>query len=199
MSLVLIIIFRVISSVYKYRSFKKGEILEWVWTVIPMLILAVLWFPSASNLYLINHADEPKWSFKALGHQWYWSYEFLRKDHEQLRIDSYLDRRCEETGGYRLLDVDQRIVAPAKTQIRLLVSSADVLHSFALPALILKVDAVPGRINQLPFNVHRCGVTYGQCSEICGVNHSFMPIVIEFIPIKEFGQWLAKVRDEQLG
>nr|YP_010408181.1 cytochrome c oxidase subunit II [Brachidontes pharaonis]URF22680.1 cytochrome c oxidase subunit II [Brachidontes pharaonis] len=199
LSLVLIMMYRISSSVYKYRSYKKSELLEWVWTVIPMIILGVLWFPSASNLYLMNHVDEPKWSFKAIGHQWYWSYEFLSKDHEQLSIDSYLASSSEETGSYRLLDVDQRMVAPAKTQIRLLVGSVDVLHSFALPALMLKVDAIPGRMNQLPFSAHRAGVVYGQCSEICGVNHSFMPIVVEFIPMKEFAQWLSKVRDQQLG
>nr|YP_009058848.1 cytochrome c oxidase subunit II [Brachidontes exustus]AIM58704.1 cytochrome c oxidase subunit II [Brachidontes exustus] len=197
LSFVLIIMYRVCTSVWKYRYFKHSELLEWVWTVIPMITLFVLWFPSTMNLYDMNHGGEPKWSFKAIGHQWYWSYEFLSEDKKQLSIDSYMDVSAVEKGGYRLLDVDQRMVVPALTQIRLLVSSVDVLHSFAMPALMLKVDAIPGRMNQLPFTVSRTGVFYGQCSEICGVNHSFMPIVLEFIRKEEFDQWLVKVCDQQ--
>nr|YP_009117170.1 cytochrome c oxidase subunit II [Perna perna]AJC00159.1 cytochrome c oxidase subunit II [Perna perna] len=198
LSFVLITMYRVRTGFGKYRKFLHSNLLEWIWTCIPMIILVVLWFPSTRNLYKMNHAGFPEWSFKAIGHQWYWSYEFLSSDKEGkvLSIDSYLAPSVE--GVYRLLEVDQRMVAPAETEIRLIVTSVDVIHSFALPSLMLKVDGIPGRMNHLVFTVDRACVLYGMCSEICGVNHSFMPIVVEFIPKKEFGIWLAKVTD-QLG
>ena len=190
-------LYRVCTARLKNRYFKKKQILEWVWSSITQVILFLLWVASAGNLKIINDIGKPVWSFKAIGHQWYWSYEFLRENHEPLVIESYIVKG--DRSGYRLLDVDQRMVAPARTNIRLLVTRVDVLHSFALPSCFLKADCIPGRINQFPLEVDRTGVVYGQCSEICGVNHSFIPIVVEFVPINIFTSWLAKVRDQQLG
>nr|AAQ63683.1 cytochrome c oxidase subunit II [Mytilus galloprovincialis] len=187
-----------------YRHFLNRQRLEFWWTVVPMLLLTVLWFPSMINLYHMEEVKRPRWNFKAIGKQWYWSYEFCRnldtpslnKSAEEIScytIDSYMENPQETfmKSGYRLLDVDNRMVAPAGVQMTAFVSSSDVLHSFALPKLLIKVDAIPGRINRLPMKASQCSIIYGQCSEICGVNHSFMPIVIEFIPEKYFVMWLG--------
>lgn len=186
-----------------YRHFLNRQRLEFWWTVVPMLLLILLWFPSMINLYHIEEVKRPRWNFKAIGKQWYWSYEFCRnldtpgfnKSAEGIScytIDSYIESPQDTfiKNGYRLLDVDNRIVAPAGVQITAFVSRSDVLHSFALPKLLIKVDAIPGRINRLPMKASQCSIIYGQCSEICGVNHRFMPIVIEFIPEKYFVIWL---------
>nr|QKY75029.1 cytochrome c oxidase subunit II [Semimytilus algosus] len=173
----------------KYRQFKEHEVLEWVWTVLPMLILGFLWVPSVNNLYLMNNLGATEWGFKVVGHQWYWSYEFEGSSHNTICLESYMDKSSQGE-KYRLLEVDQRMVAPVKVSIRLLVTSADVLHSFAIPSCAVKVDAIPGRLNQAPLSVDKTCVCYGQCSELCGVNHSFMPIVVEFIPWDVYKAWL---------
>nr|AFR45256.1 cytochrome c oxidase subunit II [Mytilus californianus] len=199
----------VMMSRYSYRHFLNRQRLEFWWTVVPMLILVGLWFPSMVNLYYMEEVKSARWNFKAIGKQWYWSYEFCRKDLNSVEsyhlgiakyitcvsIDSYMENPDETIAkhGYRLLDVDNRMVAPADVQMTVYVSSADVLHSFALPKLLLKVDAIPGRINRLPMRVSQCAILYGQCSEICGVNHSFMPIVIEFVPTFHFLRWIHSV------
>nr|YP_214760.1 cytochrome c oxidase subunit II [Mytilus galloprovincialis]AAR31733.1 cytochrome c oxidase subunit II [Mytilus galloprovincialis] len=188
---------------FSYRHFLNRQRLEFWWTIVPMLMLVGLWFPSMINLYYMEEVKRPRWNFKAIGKQWYWSYEFCRnldtpsssESAESIScytIDSYMEDQQEtfSKGGYRLLDVDNRMVAPADVQMTAFVSSSDVLHSFALPKLLIKVDAIPGRINRLPMKASQCSIIYGQCSEICGVNPSFMPIVIEFIPEKYFVMWL---------
>lgn len=193
----------ILSSNVSYRHFLNRQRLEFWWTLIPIILLTGLWFPSIKNLYVVDEVKTPRWNFKAVGKQWYWSYEFCPRVHpvkdikgdsrEWVRIiDSYIERKRDviENKGYRLLDVDNRIVAPANVQITCYVTSSDVLHSFSLPKLLLKVDAIPGRINRLPIKVSQRCILYGQCSEICGVNHSFMPIVIEFIPEKYFVKWI---------
>nr|AXP84526.1 cytochrome c oxidase subunit II [Perumytilus purpuratus] len=184
-------IFRINTASCSYRRFKHHELLEWAWTVVPMLVLAVLWVPSVRNLYMMNHIGNPYWSFKALGHQWYWTYEYLDSEGKSIEIESYMVSSEE---GYRLLDVDNRMVAPSGVSIRVLVSSEDVLHSFALPSCNVKVDAIPGRMNQACLFSDKAGIAYGQCSELCGVNHSFMPIVLEFIPTKNFKSWWTPYR-----
>nr|YP_009681500.1 cytochrome c oxidase subunit II [Gregariella coralliophaga]QDO71898.1 cytochrome c oxidase subunit II [Gregariella coralliophaga] len=193
----------VLVSKATYRYFLNRQRLEFWWTLIPMILLTGLWFPSMKNLYVVDEVKTPRWNFKAVGKQWYWSYEFCPSVHPIKKvssdssdwtriIDSYMMSKGEvmENKGYRLLDVDNRMVAPAGVQMTCYVTSSDVLHSFALPKLLLKVDAIPGRINRLPMKVSQSCVLYGQCSEICGVNHSFMPIVIEFIPEKYFVKWM---------
>ena len=190
--LVIIVVFYIgvviLFNNFSYRSFKNRQRLEFWWTVIPVFLLLSLWCPSILNLYRIEDVKSPFWTFKAVGKQWYWSYEVGLIDGDILVIDSYIDREASlEAGrGYRLLDVDCRLVAPADVQISCYVSRRDVLHSFALPRILLKVDAIPGRINVLPLKVDQSCVIYGQCSEICGINHRFMPIVIEFVPVYAF-------------
>jgi len=178
----------IILSSYNYRHFLNRQWLEYWWTVVPICIVIGLWFPSIANLYRMDELKHPDWNVKAIGNQWYWRYEVEFRDDAYVEVQSYLQNGdgLENGEGYRLLDVDWRLVAPAQTQMTVYVSSADVLHSFALPGLLLKADAIPGRINQIPIKVRYSCVIYGQCSEICGVNHSFIPIVVEFIPLAAF-------------
>nr|YP_009681522.1 cytochrome c oxidase subunit II [Septifer bilocularis]QDO71947.1 cytochrome c oxidase subunit II [Septifer bilocularis] len=182
---------------YRSRFFTDHQQLEWWWTVIPMILLAALWCPSTLNLYRMDDIKIPRWNFKALGKQWYWSYECETPNKKVFMFDSYMkqDSGTTEEGGYRLLDVDHRMVAPAGVQTTVFVTSPDVLHSFSLYGTMLKVDAIPGRLNQLPLLVNRVCILYGQCSEICGVNHSFMPIVIEFIPEQYFIKWINAMEE----
>lgn len=182
-----------------YRHFLNKQNLEFWYTIIPIVLMGMLWVPSQLNLYHIDDVKTPRWNFKAFGKQWYWSYEFIADTSlQRVVLDSYIKswEPGEKVEGYRLLDVDQRIVAPSNVQLTCFVRSTDVLHSFALPSVLLKIDAIPGRINRLPMVVREACVLYGQCSEICGVNHRFMPIVVEFIPEWKFVEWLGEVSKE---
>nr|YP_448755.1 cytochrome c oxidase subunit II [Neogymnocrinus richeri]AAY51813.1 cytochrome c oxidase subunit II [Neogymnocrinus richeri] len=176
------------------RFFLENQGLETVWTVVPAIILVFVAFPSLQLLYLIDEINDPCLTVKALGHQWYWSYEYT--DYCDLNFDSYMVVVEDLLSGFpRLLEVDNRVVVPFQNPVRVLVSSSDVLHSWAVPSLGLKMDAVPGRLNQVTFLVPRSGIFYGQCSEICGANHSFMPIVIESVPFGVFEQWVSWFSD----
>lgn len=160
------------------RSLLERQMVEVVWTLAPVAILLAIALPSLKLLYLLDEVGEPALTIKVIGHQWYWSYEY--SDFGRLIFDSYIIPEGElPLGGFRVLDVDSRAVVPFNTPIRVLVTAADVIHSWALPRLGVKVDAVPGRLNQLRFTSLRPGLIYGQCSEICGANHSFIPIVVE--------------------
>lgn len=159
---------------------------EVVWTVIPIIILILLAIPSLQILYYIEEND-PFLTIKVTGNQWYWNYEVIDID---LEFDSYIINDSPWAGEYRLLEVDHRLVVPTHKDLRVLVTAADVLHCWALPRLGVKIDAVPGRLNQLSFNSIRPSLSYGQCSEICGTNHSFIPIVLERISIKRFLTWI---------
>jgi len=139
--------------------------------------------PSLRLLYLIDESNEPMLTLKAIGHQWYWSYEY--SDFSHISYDSFiLPTKSISNGEFRLLEVDNRLVVPINTEIRLLVTASDVIHAWTIPALRIKADAIPGRLNQQRFTLRRAGVFYGQCSEICGANHPFMPIVLESVNIK---------------
>nr|YP_086816.1 cytochrome c oxidase subunit II [Trialeurodes vaporariorum]AAU14222.1 cytochrome oxidase subunit II [Trialeurodes vaporariorum] len=166
------------------RFLLDNQFLEFLWTVFPVLIIFMLAFPSIRILYLMDEMKNPTLTFKALGHQWFWSYEY--SDFKLFEFDSYMILG----GMVRLLEVDNSLVIPLGLKIRLLISSFDVLHSWTVPSLGVKVDAVPGRLNQLNFTLNRLGVFYGQCSEICGVNHSFMPIAVEGVSMGDFKIWL---------
>ena len=137
----------------------------------------------------------PTITIKALGHQWYWSYEYsdyVNDNFEPINFDSYMIPEEDlEKGQLRLLEVDNHMVIPINTHIRIIVSAADVLHSWAIPSLGIKCDAIPGRLNQASLFVKREGLYYGQCSEICGVNHGFMPIVVEAVNLKYYVNWLS--------
>nr|YP_009487838.1 cytochrome c oxidase subunit II [Anopheles nimbus]AWB98929.1 cytochrome c oxidase subunit 2 [Anopheles nimbus] len=172
------------------RFLLHGQTIEIIWTVLPAIILMFIAFPSLRLLYLMDEINTPSITLKTVGHQWYWSYEY--SDFLNLEFDSYMIPTNElEMSGFRLLDVDNRIVLPMNNQIRILVTATDVLHSWTIPSLGVKVDATPGRLNQINFLINRPGLFYGQCSEICGANHSFMPIVVESIPMNFFIKWIT--------
>nr|QVD40465.1 cytochrome c oxidase subunit II [Semisulcospira gottschei] len=174
------------------RSLVEGQEIETIWTILPAVILIFLALPSLRLLYLLDEVGDCSLTLKSIGHQWYWSYEY--SDFLNIEFDSYMIPTNElNDGDFRLLEVDHRVVIPTETDIRVLVTSADVIHSWAVPSLGVKADAVPGRLNQLSFFVKHPGIFYGQCSEICGANHSFMPIVLEAIPLKNFMNWVVHV------
>jgi cytochrome c oxidase subunit 2 len=172
-----------------------GTAIEIIWTVIPSVILIIVALPSFALLYSIDEIIDPALTIKCIGHQWFWSYEY--SDFESkigaINFDSYMVPEDElEFGELRLLEVDNRIVLPINTHIRILVTAADVLHSWAVPSLGIKVDACTGRLNQTSVFILRSGVFYGQCSEICGVAHGNMPIVIEAVSIDKYITWLTE-------
>nr|YP_010415009.1 cytochrome c oxidase subunit II [Littoraria melanostoma]URW97531.1 cytochrome c oxidase subunit II [Littoraria melanostoma] len=179
---------------YTCRSLVEGQEIETIWTIIPAIILIFLALPSLRLLYLLDEVGDCSLTVKSIGHQWYWSYEY--SDFLNIEFDSYMVPTNElESGDFRLLEVDHRVVLPTQTDIRVLVTSADVIHSWTVPSLGIKADAVPGRLNQLSFYIKYPGVFYGQCSEICGANHSFMPIVVEAVPLKNFMEWVVHVSE----
>uniref|UniRef100_A0AAU7YS50 Cytochrome c oxidase subunit 2 n=1 Tax=Rhopalus qinlinganus TaxID=3151527 RepID=A0AAU7YS50_9HEMI len=170
------------------RYLLEGQTIEFIWTLMPAVTLIFIALPSLHLLYLIDEVNNPLLTLKTIGHQWYWSYEYSDFNME---FDSYMKPTNELMNNeFRLLDVDNRVILPMNLQIRVLVTAADVLHSWAVPALGIKIDATPGRLNQGCFKINRPGLLYGQCSEICGANHSFMPIVIESVPATTFINWL---------
>lgn len=177
-----------ITNKYTSRVTRDAQQIETVWTILPTITLVFLAIPSLRLLYLTDEVNSPSVTIKAIGHQWYWRYEY--SDFPNIQFDSYILPTSElNVGEYRLLEVDNRIVVPIQLEIRLLVTAADVIHSWTIPSLGVKVDAIPGRLNQLGFTTTRPGVFYGQCSEICGANHSFIPIAIEVVDTKSFINW----------
>nr|YP_009349924.1 cytochrome c oxidase subunit II [Phryganogryllacris xiai]AQM40098.1 cytochrome c oxidase subunit 2 [Phryganogryllacris xiai] len=173
-----------------HRYLLEGQTIEIIWTILPAFTLIFIALPSLRLLYLLDESLDPFITIKSIGHQWYWSYEYSDLKNP-LEFDSYMIPSNEmDTNNFRLLDVDNRTTLPFNTQIRMLITANDVIHSWTIPALGVKVDATPGRLNQLNFFMNRPGLFYGQCSEICGANHSFMPIVIESINMKTFISWL---------
>jgi len=181
-------------------KFSHSSTLEIVWTIVPAIILVFIAVPSFSLLYALDdHSDTSDCAIKIIGHQWYWSYEFcyteIKKNGKiklgEDRFDSYMCNVDGIAAGYfRLLEVDYRLVLPIKSHIRLLVTSSDVIHSWAVPSLGIKIDAIPGRLSQGSLYMKREGIFYGQCSEICGVNHGFMPIVVRSAYLSIFRNWL---------
>jgi len=177
------------------KSFTHSTSLEIVWTLTPAFLLLLLAGPSFALLYSIDEVVCPEISIKIIGHQWYWSYEYTDCHHyktgKYLAFDSYmLAQEDIAVGGLRLLEVDSRLKLPTHVHIRVLITSADVLHSWAVPSLGVKIDACPGRLNMVSMYIERPGVFYGQCSEICGVNHGFMPIVVESLAYDEYLKFL---------
>ena len=179
---------------YKYDN--HGSLIELIWTIMPGLILILIAFPSFKLLYLMDEVTDPSMSVLAEGHQWYWSYQypdFLNSENEFIEFDSYLVPETDlENGALRMLEVDNRVILPELTHIRFIVNSGDVIHSFACPSLGIKCDAYPGRLNQFSILINREGTFYGQCSEICGVLHSSMPIVIESVSLEKYLSWLEE-------
>nr|WGO62054.1 cytochrome c oxidase subunit II [Elephantulus fuscus]WGO62067.1 cytochrome c oxidase subunit II [Elephantulus fuscus] len=191
-SLVLYIISAMLTTKLTHTSTMDAQEVETIWTILPAAILILIALPSLRILYMMDEINNPAMTVKTLGHQWYWSYEYT--DYTDLSFDSYMIPTNELTpGGLRLLEVDNRLVLPMDVPIRMLISSEDVLHSWAMPALGMKTDAIPGRLNQATLSSSRPGLFYGQCSEICGSNHSFMPIVLEIVPLKHFDNWSSSL------
>jgi cytochrome c oxidase subunit 1 len=185
--------------VYPYNKISNkylnhGTLIELIWTISPALILILIAFPSFKLLYLMDEVTDPNLTVIVEGHQWYWSYQyidFLNSDDEYIEYDSYLVPESDlEVGGLRMLEVDNRVILPELTHTRFMVTAADVIHSFAVPALSIKCDAYPGRLNQVSVHINREGLFYGQCSEICGILHSSMPIAIQSVSLEKFLVWL---------
>nr|YP_009706289.1 cytochrome c oxidase subunit II [Cyclommatus strigiceps vitalisi]ASF90502.1 cytochrome c oxidase subunit II [Cyclommatus strigiceps vitalisi] len=177
---------------FNYRYLLEGQTIEVIWTILPAVTLIFIALPSLRLLYLLDELNNPLMSIKTIGHQWYWSYEYT--DFKSIEFDSYMIPTQDlKSSSFRLLEVDNRVVLPYNSQIRMMVTAADVLHSWTIPALSVKIDATPGRLNQISFLINRTGIFFGQCSEICGANHSFMPIVIESISPLYFTKWVSKM------
>lgn len=180
--LVLLVIFNnLITKNFNLRFFERHQ-LESIWTVLPFLVLLLIVVPSLTSLYMLDTCSFCGISVGIVGHQWYWRYCY--KDFDNYTFDSYM--LPPESRNIRVLEVDNRIIVPTCLPIRYIVSSADVIHSWTVPSFGVKIDAVPGRINQFCFSIKRSGVYFGQCSEICGANHSFIPIVIESVDFWDF-------------
>jgi len=178
------------------QKFTHSSILEIIWTIIPAITLLFMAIPSFTLLYSLDELIDPVITLKIVGHQWYWSYEYsdyvILEGGESLNFDSYMVNTNDLTyGSFRLLEVDNRVVLPVNMHIRLLVTAADVLHSWAVPSFGIKVDACPGRLSQASLFLKREGVYYGQCSEICGINHGFMPIVVKGVPVNTYITWIT--------
>lgn len=167
----------------------ESQELELFWTIVPRFILIFIGLPSIRLLYLLDEVYNPAITIKTVGHQWYWSYEY--SDFNNIEFDAYIIPSAElDNSQFRLLDVDNRTAIPINSQIRALITAADVLHAWTVPSIGVKADAVPGRLNQVNFYSSRPGLFFGQCSEICGANHRFIPIVIERISPKSFIKWI---------
>ncbi|MCB1883186.1 MAG: cytochrome c oxidase subunit II [Geminicoccaceae bacterium] len=170
-------------------------VLEVVWTAVPVLVLVIIAIPSFKLLYYMDDLPKTEMTIKATGHQWYWSYEY--PDQGDFQFDAYLvDAADLKPGQPRLLTTDNYVVMPANTNVRVQTTATDVIHSWAMPSAGLKIDAVPGRLNEIWVNFEQPGMYYGQCSELCGVNHGFMPITIQVVTKEQFTAWVEKAKQE---
>nr|UYA96521.1 cytochrome c oxidase subunit II [Syrista sp. 1 GYN-2021c] len=188
-TMVLYMILSIMTNKMFNRMIMQNQIIELIWTLIPMIILMLLALPSIKILYLMDEIFTPSITIKCMGHQWYWSYEY--SDFNNVEYDSFMIPSQDlQKGEFRLLEVNNRTIIPFNTYVRMLISSMDVIHSWTVPAMGVKTDATPGRINQINLLSIRPGLFYGQCSEICGANHSFMPIILESTNLKMFIRWI---------
>jgi len=194
------IIISIIKNSFINKNLLEIQIVERIWTIIPAVILVQIALPSLLLLYILDESIDRSLTLKAIGHQWYWRYEYsdfwFSGENSFIEFDSYILPNSEnEINLFRLLDTDNHTVIPYKTHVRLLISSADVLHAWTVPSLGVKADAVPGRINQIKFICQRPGIFFGQCSEICGANHRFIPIVLESVSGSAFIDWISSSND----
>nr|YP_009740513.1 cytochrome c oxidase subunit II [Apalacris nigrogeniculata]YP_010703638.1 cytochrome c oxidase subunit II [Xenocatantops humilis]ACR10436.1 cytochrome c oxidase subunit II [Apalacris varicornis]QID03449.1 cytochrome c oxidase subunit II [Apalacris nigrogeniculata]WCO86772.1 cytochrome c oxidase subunit II [Xenocatantops humilis] len=174
------------------RNLIHEHMIETIWTILPTITLIFIAMPSLRLLYMLDDSMDSMMTIKTIGRQWYWSYEY--SDFINIEFDTYmLTEKDLKNEGFRLLEVDNRTILPMDSEIRVLATASDVLHSWAVPALGIKIDAMPGRLNQSTFTINRPGLFMGQCSEICGANHSFMPISIESTSVNMFIKWLSKM------
>jgi len=193
----LIIFFIIIFSIKNIltdRFLLQGHIIELIWTISPIFILIFIAIPSIKILYITDELYNCSITVKAIGHQWYWKYEY--SDLIDVSFDSFIiQTQLLKLRDFRLLDVDNRCIIPFNTPIRLLTTSIDVIHSWAVPSLGIKIDSIPGRLNQSLILINRPGLYFGQCSEICGINHRFIPIVIESTNFILFKKWLIQINN----
>lgn len=182
------------NTVLPYKYIYQGQLIEIIWTIFPAVILLIIAFPSFILLYICDEVIAPAMTIKAIGLQWYWKYEysdFIDDKGDTIEFESYMiPEDLLDFGQIRQLDVDESIICPVDTHIRFIVTAADVIHDFAIPSLGIKLDAVPGRLNQTSALIQREGVFYGQCSELCGVMHSSMPIKLEAVSLNDFLSWI---------
>jgi len=183
------------SVVFANNGIVHGTVLEIVWTLVPSVILVFIAIPSFALLYSMDEVISPSLTLKVTGYQWYWAYQYSDYNsaaRKSVSFDSYMvDENDLKLGDLRLLEVDNEAVLPVNTHLRIVLTAADVLHSWAVPSFGVKTDAVPGRLNQIPVFIKREGVFYGQCSELCGVNHGFMPIVVKVCSINTYLDWVS--------
>nr|YP_010350347.1 cytochrome c oxidase subunit II [Ixodes fecialis]UOK09776.1 cytochrome c oxidase subunit 2 [Ixodes fecialis] len=181
-------IMNILTNNFSSRFLMEGQEIETIWTIIPAITLIFIAFPSLRLLYLLDESFISSITIKVIGHQWYWSYEYSDFN---IDFDSYMIPINDMiSSSFRLLDVDNRLILPYNLNIKFMITSADVIHSWTIPAQGIKMDAVPGRLNQISSLANRPGLYFGQCSEICGANHSFMPISMEITSINNFIKWL---------
>jgi cytochrome c oxidase subunit II len=170
-----------------------NTLLEVAWTIVPILILGVIFIPSIKLLFYQLNLPEADITVKATGKQWYWSYSY--PDNGQFEFDSLMLKENERKDGQpRLLAVDNEMVVPVNKTVRVITTGADVIHSFAVPSFGIKIDAVPGRINETWFKAMREGIYYGQCSELCGKDHAFMPIAVRAVSEQAFAAWVEEAK-----
>lgn len=172
----------ILVSTFRDRHLLENQTVEIVWTVLPIIILIFIALPSLRLLYLLDEVQSPDFRLKVVGSQWYWRYEY--SDFPSFSFESHIVSDLVEAP--RLLEVDNRLTLPIKRQLRIIVTATDVIHSWTIPVLGVKADAIPGRLNQLRVKMPASGVFYGQCSEICGANHRFIPIVLERVNLDHF-------------
>ena len=182
--------------VWRFRASKNpvptrtshNTLIEVLWTVVPIMILVIIAIPSFKLLYYVDKTHDAELTLKAIGHQWYWSYEY---PDSKVSFDAMVIEDADlKPGQLRLLDTDNRVVLPVHTNIRLLIASTDVIHAWTVPPLGININAVPGRLNETWVNIEREGVYYGQCFQLCGINHGFMPIALEAVSKEAFAKWL---------
>nr|UXX50291.1 cytochrome c oxidase subunit 2 [Haemaphysalis yeni] len=182
-------VFNIMLNKLTSRSMMEGQEIEIIWTIIPAITLIFIAMPSLHLLYLTDELFSSQMSIKIIGHQWYWSYEYSDFNKE---FDSFMiPEQDMMSNSFRLLDTDNNLVIPFNTTIKFLITSADVIHSWSIPSLSIKMDAIPGRLNQAFSFAKRPGLFFGQCSEICGANHSFMPISLEIVKMKNFIKYIS--------
>nr|QHB74166.1 cytochrome c oxidase subunit II [Bolanusoides shaanxiensis] len=171
------------------RFMMENQMTEFMWTILPAIMLIFIALPSLKILYMLEESKKPLITIKTIAHQWFWSYEY--SDFSKIEFDSYMKpSNSINSEEFRLMETDNKINLPYNTQVRVMITSSDVIHSWTIPVLGIKVDASPGRINQGNLLTTRPGLFYGQCSEICGANHSFMPIMLESTKMNSFINWI---------
>lgn len=186
------ILFSLIFNKFINRFLLQGHLIELIWTISPIFILIFIAIPSIKILYLTDEIYNNKLTVKSIGHQWYWRYEY--SDFININFDSFIiPSNSLQINDFRLLDVDNRCILPYNFPVRILTTSIDVIHSWTVPSLGIKIDSTPGRLNQSYLFINRPGVFFGQCSEICGTNHRFIPIVIESTNFNLFKIWLINI------